>query len=100
VPRSGQPPQRLVDVAQRALLERFAPASVLIERDCRVLWFHGQTGDYLEPPPGEPSRDLLAMARDGLRVKLRNAVRQAPAKSVRSDSMPGSDRATGTRRSR
>jgi two-component system, chemotaxis family, CheB/CheR fusion protein len=77
VPDSGQPPQRLVDVAQRALLERFAPASVLIERDGRVLWFHGSTGDYLEPPPGEPSRDLLAMARTGLRVKLRNAVRQA-----------------------
>jgi two-component system CheB/CheR fusion protein len=77
VPDSGQPPQRLVDVAQRALLERFAPASVLIERDGRVLWFHGATGDYLEPPPGEPSHDLVAMARAGLRVKLRNAVRQA-----------------------
>lgn len=77
VPNSGQPPQRLVDVAQRALLERFAPASVLIERDGRVLWFHGSTGDYLDPPPGEPSRDLLAMARAGLRVKLRDAVRRA-----------------------
>lgn len=77
VPDSGQPPQRLVDVAKRALLERFAPASVLIERGNRVLWFHGSTGDYLEPPPGEPSRDLLAMARAGLRVKLRDAVRRA-----------------------
>ena len=77
VPDSGQPSRRLVDVAQRALLERFAPASALIERDGRVLWFHGSTGDYLDPPPGEPSRDLLAMARVGLRVKLRNAVRQA-----------------------
>ena len=77
VPDSGQPPQRLVDVAQRALLERFAPASVLIERDGRVLWFHGSTGDYLEPPPGEPSRDLLTMARPALRAKLRNAVRRA-----------------------
>jgi hypothetical protein len=87
VPGSGQPPQRLVDVAQRALLERFAPASVLIERDGRVLWFHGSTGDYQEPPPGEPSRDLLAMARAGLRVKLRNAVRRAARekRSVRFD---------------
>lgn len=74
---NAQPPRRLVDVAQRALLERFAPASVLIERNGQVLWFHGSTGDYLEPPPGEPSRDLLAMARHGLRAKLRQAVRQA-----------------------
>ena len=73
----GQPSARLADVARRALLDRFAPASVLIDRNCRALWFHGQTGDYLEPPPGEPSRDLLAMARDGLRVKLRDAVRRA-----------------------
>ncbi|ASY62158.1 Chemotaxis protein methyltransferase CheR [Sinorhizobium sojae CCBAU 05684] len=77
VPDNNQPPQRLVDVAQRALLERFAPASVLIEGDGRVLWFHGSTGDYLEPPPGEPSRNLLAMARPGLRAKLRQAVRRA-----------------------
>ncbi len=74
---AGQVPMRIMDVAQRALLERFAPASVLIQRDGRVLWFHGSTGDYLEPPPGEPSRDLLTMARRGLRAKLRHAVRRA-----------------------
>jgi two-component system CheB/CheR fusion protein len=77
MPDSGLPPQRLADIAQRALLERFAPASVLIEPNGRVVWIHGATGTYLEPPPGEPSRDLLAMARPGLRAKLRHAVRQA-----------------------
>jgi two-component system, chemotaxis family, CheB/CheR fusion protein len=76
-PANGQPAQRLVDVAQRALIERFAPASVLIERGGRVLWFHGSTGDFLEPPPGEPSSDLLAMARPGLRAKLGHAIRRA-----------------------
>ena len=75
----GRPPARLVDVARGALLDRFAPASVLIDRNCRTLWFHGQTGDYLEPPPGEPSRDLLAMARNGLRLKLRDGIRRAVA---------------------
>jgi two-component system, chemotaxis family, CheB/CheR fusion protein len=77
MPDNGRPPQRIVDVAQRALLERFAPASVLIERTGQVVWIHGSTGAYLEPPPGEPSRDLLAMARHGLRARLRHAVRQA-----------------------
>ena len=77
MPDTGRPMQRIVDVAQRALLERFAPASVLIERNGQVVWIHGSTGDYLEPPPGEPSRDLMAMARHGLRAKLRHAVRDA-----------------------
>lgn len=76
-PGEAQPPARLADVARRALLDRFAPTSVLIDRQCRALWFHGQTGDYLEPPPGEPSHDLLAMTREGLRLKLRDAVRSA-----------------------
>ena len=80
MPDTGRPMQRIVDVAQRALLERFAPASVLIERNGQVVWIHGSTGDYLEPPPGEPSRDLMAMARHGLRAKLRHAVREAVEK--------------------
>ena len=73
----GQPSRRPADVAQRALLDRFAPASVLIGQDGRVLWVHGSTGDFLEPPPGEPSTDLMAMARPGLRGKLRSAVSRA-----------------------
>jgi two-component system, chemotaxis family, CheB/CheR fusion protein len=77
MPDTDRPAQRLVDVAQRALLERFAPASVLIDRKGQVVWIHGSTGAYLEPPPGEPSRDLLAMARHGLRARLRHALREA-----------------------
>ena len=85
MPDTGRPMQRIVDVAQRALLERFAPASVLIERNGQVVWIHGSTGDYLEPPPGEPSRDLMAMARHGLRAKLRHAVREAVEQSRQVD---------------
>ena len=67
----------LADLARRALLERFAPASVLIDQKGWVLYFHGTTRDYLEHPPGEPTRDLLTMARDGLAPKLRSAMRKA-----------------------
>src|SRR5512132_3674205 len=65
------------DVARRALLERYAPASVLIDQKGRILYFHGPTGDYLQHPTGEPTRDVVAMARLGLRARLRSAVRQA-----------------------
>jgi two-component system, chemotaxis family, CheB/CheR fusion protein len=65
------------DIVRRALLEHFAPAAVLIDRNCRVVYFHGSTGNYLEQPTGEPSKDLFLMTRDGLTAKLRAAVRTA-----------------------
>lgn len=67
----------VAETARRALLERYAPASVLIDQTGRVLYFHGTTRDYLEQPPGEPTRDLLSMARNGLALKLRGAIREA-----------------------
>ena len=69
------------DLAQRALLDRFAPAAVLIDGQARVVYFHGSTGTYLEQPTGAPSSDLYAMARHGLDVKLRSAVRKAKAEA-------------------
>ncbi|MGH2578776.1 MAG: hypothetical protein ACRDG9_13670 [Actinomycetota bacterium] len=37
------------------LLARYAPAAVLVNRDCQTLYFHGQTDDYLVHPAGEPT---------------------------------------------
>jgi len=66
----------VAEIARRALLERFAPASVLIDQKGRVVYFHGATSDYLAQPQGEPTRDLLAMTRDGLALMLRGAIRE------------------------
>ena len=65
------------ELARRALLDRFAPAAVLIDAAARVVYYHGSTSAYLEQPTGEPSSDLFATARAGLEVKLRSAVRKA-----------------------
>lgn len=72
-----EPSVRVSEAARRALLDRYAPASVLIDQRGRVLYFHGDTGDYLKHPNGEPTRDLLAMAREGLLAKLRGAIHTA-----------------------
>src|SRR5271169_3060274 len=64
------------DLTQRLLLESYAPASVLINRKYECLYFSGPTDRYLRVAAGEPSRDLLAMAREGLRNKLRAAIQQ------------------------
>jgi two-component system CheB/CheR fusion protein len=65
------------DLAERALLEAYVPASVLVNAEMDVLYIHGRTGKYLEPAPGEASLNLLRMAREGLRLELTTAVRKA-----------------------
>src|SRR4051794_4137819 len=64
------------DLARQALLEAYAPASVLINAKREGLYYSGPVDRYLKVAAGEASRDLLAMARDGLRTKLRAAIRQ------------------------
>lgn len=74
---SAGPRARAGDLMDQALLERYAPASVLIDAGYRVHYLRGPTEEYLRPPSGEPSYNLLAMAREGLQAPLRRAIRQA-----------------------
>jgi PAS domain S-box-containing protein len=66
----------LTRLTERLLL-RGAPAAVLINRRCEILNYHGPTRQYLENPAGPLADDLLCLALDGLRTKLRAAVLQA-----------------------
>jgi two-component system CheB/CheR fusion protein len=73
----------LAELTQRVLLEAYAPASVVIDRSFAALHFSGAVDRYLRVSSGEPSRDLLGLARDGLRSKLRDAVQRAAADRTR-----------------
>ncbi len=68
---------RLADLSQKLLIERYAPAAVLINPRMETLFVQGAADQYLKVPAGEASQDLLAMARDGLRAKLGSAIRGA-----------------------
>ena len=68
--------------ANRLVLDRFAPPSVLVDQHFHVVQFNGQTGPYLEPSPGEPSFHVLKLAREGLLHGLRTAL-QATRKTRR-----------------
>jgi len=67
---------RVRDLAERTLLEKHAPACVVINAEGDVLYIHGHTGRYLEPAPGEPSGSILKMAREGLRLELISGMRK------------------------
>ena len=70
-------PISFAELTQRLVLEEIAPAAVLINRKYEILYFQGPTTRYLDVPPGEPTQDLLKMARDGLRTKLLVGIRKA-----------------------
>ncbi len=55
---------------------RYAPPCVIINQTYDILYIHGSTGKYLEPAPGEPTLNVLAMAREGLRTQLQFAIRK------------------------
>ena len=67
----------LGDLVKARLLEAYAPAAVLVNNKYQGLYFSGPIYRYLRVAPGEPSRDLPAMLRDGLRSMFRAAVHQA-----------------------
>jgi two-component system CheB/CheR fusion protein len=67
----------LGELCRRLVMENYAPAAVLINRKHECLYAMGPTDRYLRVAPGHPTHDLLAMAREGLRTKLRAAIQQA-----------------------
>jgi two-component system, chemotaxis family, CheB/CheR fusion protein len=73
----GAMASNLRQAVEMRVLERFAPAHVVINREGDVLHYSARTGKYLEPAPGQPNRQLIAMARRGLRLDLRNVLREA-----------------------
>ena len=60
----------LQSLADKLLLKRFAPASVLVNGSGDIVYINGKTGKYLEPPSGKANWNILAMARDGLAHEL------------------------------
>ena len=62
---------------QRTVLERYAPAAVVTNRQLAPLYFFGAADRYLRIADGEPNQDLLSMAREGLRPKLRDTIARA-----------------------
>jgi len=73
----------LADLCRRLVMEAYAPAAVLINQRHECLFSLGPTDRYLRVAPGHPTQDLLAMARPGLRTKLRAAIQLAVQNSAR-----------------
>jgi len=80
--RRAQPARDAQRLADQFLLARYAPPGVVVNERLEVVQFRGRTGDFLEPPPGQPQVNILKMAREGLVSRLREALDTAKAQSV------------------
>lgn len=76
-PDQAENQNKLSDLVQRLVIEAHCPAAVLINRKQELLYSTGPTERYLRVAPGHPSHDILAMAPQTLRTKLRSAIHRA-----------------------
>ncbi len=71
---------RQIEVArtfEAILLESYAPACVVVNEGGQIIYFSPRTGRYLEAPPGNPTVNVIDMARKGLRLDVRTALHKA-----------------------
>jgi two-component system CheB/CheR fusion protein len=69
----------VAELTKRALLQSFAPPSVITDERGYIVYVYGDTGRYLQPAQGQPSTSVIDMAREGLQLDLRYAVQNAAA---------------------
>jgi two-component system, chemotaxis family, CheB/CheR fusion protein len=75
----GIPRLSLAQLTQRTLLAHHTPAAVMVDSEHRILYFHGDTNPFLDQPRGAATRDLLSLAREGVRGAVRIALHRAAA---------------------
>jgi two-component system CheB/CheR fusion protein len=69
-------------LADRKLLDRYAPPGVLLNENLEILQFRGRTAPYLEPAPGLASLQILKHIHPELHAELRAALDQSRAEGV------------------
>ena len=63
--------------ADRLALAEYAPPGVIVDDKLNIVEVRGRTAPYLELSPGEPTQNLLKLAREGLIAGLGKAIRTA-----------------------
>ena len=75
--KKAGPAFNAIKEADRIIMSKYAPPSVVINSDMEVIKFSGRTGAFIEHTPGEASLNLFRMIRDRLRFEVRKAVNKA-----------------------
>lgn len=73
----------LAELCRKLVMDNYAPAAVLIDRKQECLYSVGPADRYLRVAPGQPTHDILALARKEMRTRLRSALQKARQENKR-----------------
>jgi two-component system CheB/CheR fusion protein len=79
----GVMPFRSLGELHLALLEQYAPPSVIVDEKHEILHMSPTVGQFLQLAGGEPSQDLLRLIDPSLRLELRSALFRAAQEDTR-----------------
>ncbi len=71
------PAPNLQALADQLILQKLAPATVLVNDQGDIIYISGRTGKYLEPAAGRANWNIHVMARPGIRTQVTSAMRTA-----------------------
>ena len=74
-PRAQRDSQSLERQFDRALLEVVGPTTIVVTEQMEIVHLRGKTNDFLVPPSGQPSFNLNKMAREGILMDIRSAIK-------------------------
>ncbi|HXS75306.1 MAG TPA: chemotaxis protein CheB [Terracidiphilus sp.] len=76
------------EAVHQTLLERYAPPSILVGHDDRLVHLSEHAGKYLVHPGGTLTSSVLKLVREELRIELRSLLQHARTKREPLDSRP------------
>ena len=71
------------ELCQKFVMANYTPATVLINQKYDCLFTLGPTSDYLSLAPGMTTNNIIDMAREGVKSKLRSAIQMAMQENKR-----------------
>ncbi|NLN86372.1 MAG: chemotaxis protein CheB, partial [Syntrophomonadaceae bacterium] len=80
-PAPAKTVENITALADKLILQAYAPATVLANDNGDIIYISGRTGKYLEPAAGKVNWNIFAMAREGLYYPLTSGFRQALKKN-------------------
>jgi len=70
------------EICRKLVLDRYAPAALLMNARLECLYTFGPTDEFLRAPSGPATHDLLAQLPPGLRGRVKQAVQRAAAENL------------------
>ena len=83
-----RPALGMAQIADRKVIEKYAPPGVIVDEKLDVVQFRGRIGPYLEPASGTATLNVLRLARPDLLAALRAMLNRALSEGLPATSPP------------